>query len=53
MAFVARCRTNNVERNQVPITNAAYSPSKTAVHWLTKKMNTEEEYLTAFVISPG
>ncbi|KAL1305038.1 hypothetical protein AAFC00_003936 [Neodothiora populina] len=40
-------------QNQLPITNAAYATSKIAVHWLTKKMNHEEEKLTAFVISPG
>jgi len=39
--------------NQLPISNAAYATSKVAVHWLTKKMNGEEDQLTAFVISPG
>ncbi|KAF4622766.1 hypothetical protein G7Y89_g14261 [Cudoniella acicularis] len=40
-------------RNQLPITDAAYAPLKVAVHWLTKKMNAEEEKLNAFVLSPG
>ncbi|TVY13171.1 Norsolorinic acid ketoreductase, partial [Lachnellula arida] len=39
--------------NQLPMTNAAYGPSKAAVHWLTKRMNAEEDKLAAFVISPG
>lgn len=33
--------------------NAAYGTSKAAVHWLTKRMNSEEEKLNAFVINPG
>ncbi|KAL7627040.1 hypothetical protein AAE478_003816 [Parahypoxylon ruwenzoriense] len=36
-----------------PVSNAAYAPSKIAVHWLTKRMDAEEDWLTAFVVSPG
>lgn len=35
------------------MTNAAYGPSKAAIHWITKRIDGEEEKLTAFVISPG
>jgi norsolorinic acid ketoreductase len=37
----------------VPFPHAAYSPTKIAVHWSTKKMNMEEERLCAFVLNPG
>lgn len=40
-------------RNQLPVPNAAYAPSKIAVHWLTKKINAEEDKVAAFVIHPG
>ncbi|KAI0386116.1 NAD(P)-binding protein [Hypomontagnella monticulosa] len=40
-------------REQPPIPNAAYATSKIAAHWLTKRMNHEEEWLTAFVLHPG
>ncbi|KAI1374564.1 NAD(P)-binding protein [Hypoxylon crocopeplum] len=38
---------------QPPLPNAAYATSKAAVHWVTKRMNQEEDWLTAFVIHPG
>lgn len=38
---------------QLPLPNAAYGPSKAAVHWLTKRMDGEEDWLTAFVLDPG
>ncbi|KAH8779993.1 hypothetical protein F5883DRAFT_449343 [Diaporthe sp. PMI_573] len=38
---------------QPPVPNAAYGPSKAAVHWVTKRINVEEDALTAFVIHPG
>lgn len=40
-------------QDQPEIPNAAYAPSKAAVHWLTKRINAEEESLTAFVMHPG
>ncbi|KAI1379957.1 NAD(P)-binding protein [Hypoxylon crocopeplum] len=40
-------------KNQPPVPNAAYAPTKTAVHWLTKRMNEEEDWLLAFVVHPG
>ncbi|EME78050.1 uncharacterized protein MYCFIDRAFT_57497 [Pseudocercospora fijiensis CIRAD86] len=39
--------------NQHPVSNAAYGPTKAAVHWLTKRMNGEEDKITAFVMEPG
>ena len=41
------------DRAPPPIPNAAYGTSKAAVHWLTKRINAEEEKLTAFILSPG
>lgn len=40
-------------QEQPPVPNAAYGPSKAAVHWITKRINVEEDALTAFVIHPG
>lgn len=40
-------------QDQPEIPNAAYAPSKAAVHWLTKRINAEEDHLTAFVMHPG
>ncbi|KAI1082943.1 hypothetical protein F5B20DRAFT_569050 [Whalleya microplaca] len=34
--------------NQYPAPNAAYAPSKTAVYWLTKRINGKEDYIAAF-----
>ncbi|KAI5927148.1 hypothetical protein F4810DRAFT_652583 [Camillea tinctor] len=39
--------------NQPPFPNAAYAPTKAAVHWLTKRINDEEPQLNAFLIHPG
>ncbi|KAF2792530.1 NAD(P)-binding protein [Melanomma pulvis-pyrius CBS 109.77] len=39
--------------NQPPISNAAYGTSKAAVHWLTKRIDAEEEKIASFVLSPG
>ncbi|KUI69345.1 Norsolorinic acid ketoreductase [Cytospora mali] len=33
--------------------NAAYGPTKSAVHWITKRINAEDEKLVSFVIHPG
>ncbi|KAI0883617.1 NAD(P)-binding protein [Annulohypoxylon maeteangense] len=38
---------------QPPIPNAAYATSKVAAHWVTKRINQEEDWITAFVIHPG
>ncbi|KAK6952867.1 hypothetical protein Daesc_005164 [Daldinia eschscholtzii] len=43
--------TNPKDQPDVP--HAAYGPSKVAVHWITKRIDREEEWLTAFVLSPG
>jgi len=39
--------------DQPPVPNAVYGPSKAAVHWTTKRINTEEEKITAWVQDPG
>ncbi|KAK3320147.1 hypothetical protein B0T19DRAFT_433963 [Cercophora scortea] len=39
--------------NQYPAPNAAYAPSKVAVHWLTKRINGEEDKIAAFITDPG
>lgn len=46
-------RANNQIRKQPPIPNAAYATSKAAVHWLTKRIDSEEEKIASFVLSPG
>jgi norsolorinic acid ketoreductase len=38
---------------QPPAPSAAYGPSKAAIHWITRRIHFEEEYLTAFVEHPG
>ncbi|KAI0883738.1 NAD(P)-binding protein [Annulohypoxylon maeteangense] len=38
---------------QLPITNAAYGPSKAALHWFVVRINAEDEWLNAFALSPG
>ncbi|KUJ19321.1 NAD(P)-binding protein [Mollisia scopiformis] len=38
---------------QLPNPNAAYGPTKAAVHWITKRINTEEKKITSFVLHPG
>ncbi|KAI1502913.1 NAD(P)-binding protein [Biscogniauxia marginata] len=39
--------------NQIPWPNAAYAPTKAAVHWLTRRINEEEPKLNAFIVHPG
>lgn len=41
------------DRNQPPLPNGVYGPSKAMVHWYTKRMNAEEESITTFVADPG
>ncbi|KAF2684100.1 NAD(P)-binding protein [Lentithecium fluviatile CBS 122367] len=38
---------------QPPIPNAGYGPSKAAVHWLTKRIDAEEDRIAAIVLDPG
>ena len=40
-------------RNQPPVPNAAYGPSKALVNWYTLKINLEDTWLNAFVLDPG
>ncbi|KAI0172503.1 hypothetical protein GGR52DRAFT_590972 [Hypoxylon sp. FL1284] len=40
-------------RNQPPIRNAAYGPSKAALNWLTVRIDAEDEWLNALVLIPG
>ncbi|KAI1464952.1 NAD(P)-binding protein [Daldinia caldariorum] len=42
-----------VPRDQPDVPHAAYGPSKVAAHWITKRIDKEEDWLTAFVLSPG
>ncbi|KAK0621890.1 hypothetical protein B0T17DRAFT_618276 [Bombardia bombarda] len=37
----------------LPVPNAAYGPAKVAAHWLTKRIDAEEEKIAAFVMHPG
>jgi hypothetical protein len=39
--------------NHLPIPNAAYAPSKTAINWYTIRINAEDEWLNCFSIDPG
>jgi hypothetical protein len=39
--------------NQLPVPNAVYGPIKAAQHWLTRRINAEEERICAFVMGPG
>ncbi|OTB08377.1 hypothetical protein M426DRAFT_316998 [Hypoxylon sp. CI-4A] len=39
--------------NQLDLDHAAYSPTKVAVHWMTKRLDKEEPWLTSMVIHPG
>lgn len=38
---------------QPPVPNAAYGASKAMVHWHTRRIHAEEEWLTSFVLHPG
>ncbi|ROW04193.1 hypothetical protein VSDG_01053 [Cytospora chrysosperma] len=38
---------------QLPFPNAAYAPTKAAAHWLTKRIDAEDDKLVAFVVHPG
>lgn len=39
--------------NQLPIPNGAYGPSKAALNWFGVRINAEEDWLNAWVMSPG
>ncbi|KAI1452122.1 NAD(P)-binding protein [Annulohypoxylon moriforme] len=39
--------------DQPPIPNAAYGPSKAALHWFIVRINAENEWLNAFALNPG
>ncbi|KAH8653937.1 hypothetical protein BGZ60DRAFT_496293 [Tricladium varicosporioides] len=52
-SIAGNIESTNKNRNQPPIPNAAYGPSKSTIHWLTKRINAEEPTLTALVMSPG
>ncbi|XDG01523.1 hypothetical protein ABKA04_001138 [Annulohypoxylon sp. FPYF3050] len=39
--------------DQPVVPNTAYATSKVAAHWVTKRINQEEDWITAFVIHPG
>lgn len=48
-----RHNSDRHDRDQMNIPNAAYGPSKAAVHWLTQAISREDEWLCAFVMHPG
>jgi NAD(P)-dependent dehydrogenase (short-subunit alcohol dehydrogenase family) len=48
-----RYLTNQKSRKQPSLPNAAYGPTKAAVHWLTKRIDAEEDSIAALVIDPG
>ncbi|OTA60423.1 NAD(P)-binding protein [Hypoxylon sp. EC38] len=50
-SIAGKIEVSNSEQPQVP--NTPYATSKAAVHWVTKRINQEEDWLTAFVIHPG
>ncbi|KAI1392522.1 NAD(P)-binding protein [Hypoxylon trugodes] len=37
----------------IPVANAAYAPTKTLTHWMTKKISGEEDWLLAMIADPG
>ena len=39
--------------NQLSVPNAAYGPTKAAVHWITIRINGENDWLNALVLDPG
>lgn len=42
-----------IDMENLPIPNAAYAPSKTALNWISKKIHCENPELTAFPLDPG
>jgi short-subunit dehydrogenase len=38
---------------QIPVTNAAYGPTKAVVSWLGVRINSEDEWLNCLVLNPG
>ena len=44
---------DNRPRNHLPIPNAAYAPTKTAINWYTILINAEDKWLDCFSIDPG
>jgi NAD(P)-dependent dehydrogenase (short-subunit alcohol dehydrogenase family) len=48
-----RCPNNQTLSKQPSVPNAAYGPTKAAVHWLTKRIDAEEDSIAALVIDPG
>lgn len=42
-----------IDRRRLPFPNTAYGPFRAVVNWLTIPINTEEESLNAFAMTPG
>ncbi|KAJ9603771.1 hypothetical protein H2200_011957 [Cladophialophora chaetospira] len=40
-------------KDQPPVPNSAYGPTKAVVNWLTVRIHAEEEWLTTFTVHPG
>ncbi|CAJ2500126.1 Uu.00g029790.m01.CDS01 [Anthostomella pinea] len=51
--FAPMGSTAGMFNNQPPIPNAAYGPSKAATNWFAIRINTEDDWLNAFVMCPG
>lgn len=52
----SRARTHacpNHIRQQPPVPNGAYGPSKAMLNWYSVRINAEEDWLNAFVLDPG
>lgn len=41
------------DSKQLPIPNSAYGPTKAALNWFTIRINAEDDWLNAWVMSPG
>jgi NAD(P)-dependent dehydrogenase (short-subunit alcohol dehydrogenase family) len=47
------CFVKETSRNHLPIPNAAYAPTKTALNWYTRRIDAEDDWLNCFTIDPG
>jgi len=42
-----------IDMEKLPVPNAVYAPSKTALNWITKKIHVEHETIITFPMDPG
>jgi len=45
--------TDRKDRDQPPVPNSAYGPTKAVVNWLTARVHAEDDWLTTFAVHPG